>query len=298
MSVIVEFDYKKCTVKTTPATSIKAIIQSACEQLNLSPPEAYALQSKKQILEPYLSFRMSGLQPGIKLALAYKGISTSKQLVTIALQTEESGRLIDTFDSSTTLWEMLLHFEVKGDLNLTKRSDVPPKKSILQFSNNPVYVMPICVFSNKEYSSIATLKSTTIRDLGLESGSAAIRLLSKFTGHPLGHFLAEINREPERGNEQKAVEIPIAIVAPVRNDLSSVGPIEIIATPSVSIAVEAAPIKINEQEVLTESVETPALIERDVILFKPAPEGTNAINSTLSVNHSPIAAFFLCLISY
>jgi tether containing UBX domain for GLUT4 len=152
MSVIVEFEsfpVKKCTIKTTPAMSIQSITSQACTTLKLDPPEAYQLQLKKQILQPSLSFRLSGIPSGSKLQLIYRGVSLKPQKVTIALQTEESGRVIDVFDPSDTLWQMLLHFETKCSVNLTRKTGIPPKKSIFQAST-PVYIMPVCVFMNKE----------------------------------------------------------------------------------------------------------------------------------------------------
>ena len=152
MSVIVEFEsfpVKKCTIKTTPAMSIQSITTQACTALKLDPPDAYQIQLKKQILQPSLSFRLAGISSGSKLQLIYRGVSSKSQNVTIALQTEESGRVVDVFDSSVTLWEMLLHFEKQCSINLTRKSGIPPKKSTLQTSN-PVYIMPVCVFMNKE----------------------------------------------------------------------------------------------------------------------------------------------------
>lgn len=115
--------------------------------------------------------------------------------MTIALQTEEAGRLIDKFDPSTTLWEVLLHFEKKASLNLTRKTQIPVAKTMnfFQTSNaTALYVMPVCVFMNKEYSTISSLRSTSIRDLGLESGSAAIRLLGKIKENPISSYLEEM----------------------------------------------------------------------------------------------------------
>lgn len=117
--------------------------------------------------------------------------------MTIALQTEEAGRLIDKFDPSITLWEILLHFESKASLNLVRKTQisVPKTMNFFQSSNSTaLYVMPVCVFMNKEYSTISLLRSTSIRDLGLESGSAAIRLLGQIKENPLSSYLEEIER--------------------------------------------------------------------------------------------------------
>lgn len=56
--------------------------------------------------------------------------------------------------------------------------------------------MPVCVFMNKEYATIEALKVTTLRDLGLESGNASLRLLGQLTEKPLDFFLNEIDKIP------------------------------------------------------------------------------------------------------
>ena len=42
--------------------------------------------------------------------------------VTVALQLPEGGRVIEEFPSKTSLWEVLVQFEQKGELNLTRRT--------------------------------------------------------------------------------------------------------------------------------------------------------------------------------
>lgn len=78
--VIVEFDggypSKKCSIKITPSMSVQSISHQACQSMQLSPPEAYALCLKKQILQPSLSVRLAGLSNGSKLNLIYKGITS------------------------------------------------------------------------------------------------------------------------------------------------------------------------------------------------------------------------------
>ncbi len=66
--------------------------------------------------------------------------------------------------------------------------------------------MPVCVFMNKEYSTIAALRATTLRDLGLESGSAAIRLLNQIKENPLSFYMEEIENYVANDIAQKPVE--------------------------------------------------------------------------------------------
>jgi hypothetical protein len=79
MSVIVVFDEeypsKKCSVKITPSMSVQSISHQACQAMQLSPPEAYVLCLKKQVLQTSLSVRLAGLSNGSKLNMIYRGIT-------------------------------------------------------------------------------------------------------------------------------------------------------------------------------------------------------------------------------
>jgi hypothetical protein len=165
MSLIIEFEFKKCSVKTTPSTSINQVINQACQTFRLSP-DSYALMNKKQQLQPSLSIRLSGLVSGSKLQLVFKPQSSATSTITIALQTE-NGRLLDTFTPGQTLWEMLLQFERKHELNLVRRTGVAPKKGVFT-KEKEVYVMPVCVIMNKEVFLLRSYLVISASNLKLE----------------------------------------------------------------------------------------------------------------------------------
>ena len=58
----------------------------------------------------------------LKLSLISKSAVGHAQEVTVALQTEEFGRLVNTFSIKTGFWSILEYFETEKNLNLTKRS--------------------------------------------------------------------------------------------------------------------------------------------------------------------------------
>nr|KAJ3420781.1 Tether containing UBX domain for GLUT4 [Polyrhizophydium stewartii] len=220
------FPLKKVVIKTTPAMSLKSITAQACEKLGLGDPDKFLLKSKKQTLDLSLSVRFANLAPGAKLTLHRRTAADApvgSQQVDIALQLDEGGRVTGRFETSTTLWEILVHFETKsgGSLNITKRTGVPPSgakglaKALEKMAPKaPVYILPACVFMNQEYNTIERLKTTTLSKAGLESGNGVIRISGKYMDAPLDAFLDEINAAtysnacPNAGSNAGPISLP------------------------------------------------------------------------------------------
>ncbi|KAJ3303718.1 hypothetical protein HDV03_003591 [Kappamyces sp. JEL0829] len=227
--------------------SIQSIVQQSCQALALAPPEAYALQLKKQLLEPSLSVRLAGLSNGARLNLIYRGVSSAVQFVNIALQTEDAGRLVDQFATSASLWQILVHFEGKagGQHTFTRKEGLPSKKGLFP-SGQSVYLVPVVVFMNKEYGSIEALRTTTLQSLGILSGNASFRLLFQFTEHPLAHFAAEIDaiKDTSQDNLAKpsAVPAPSSSQPPVKPS-----PAPSVAPPPQTVASQPQPEHANDE---------------------------------------------------
>jgi hypothetical protein len=184
MSYIVEYEsfpIKRSTIKTTPSMSLQSVIDQACLQLNLSG--SFVLQYKKSPLQSTLSVRLANIPAGSKLQLIQRFDSGLNSTVTIGLQTEDAGRLIGQFPPTTTLWQILRFFEQQKGcvrlirINLTRLTNVSKNP----FSNSEMYIMPVCVFMNREFPTIRELKGVSLRELGLTSGNAGIRLLNRIT---------------------------------------------------------------------------------------------------------------------
>lgn len=193
MSLVIELDspYKKCTIKTTPGMSIQSIIEESCKQFQIEP-KGYSLLFKKQLIEPSLPIRLANIPHGSKLSLVFKG-SKPIQKVTIALQTE-SDRYIDKANSNLSLFDLLLHFEQNYCLSIVKREE------------GGVYMMPVCVFMNREYTTIEGLKGTSLVDIGLTSGNGAIKVFGRACDKPLSNYLPLIE-----SSGPKAVVEPVII---------------------------------------------------------------------------------------
>ncbi|KAI9364843.1 hypothetical protein DFJ73DRAFT_792434 [Zopfochytrium polystomum] len=223
-NVTVELDgepLKRTSVKTTPNMALKAVAVAACERLKLDGSvDAYRLKYQKNFLDLSLSVRFANLPAGAKLILVRQASSSSSsssnpaaaapqprvQQVSIALQTEEGARLLGKFPNNVSFWAVMRHFEgLDPQLNLTRREAPPPQKDRSgipkalhaiaeagRLAAPKVYLQPTIVLMTREFSSIEVLRSTTLMDAGLQTGSSMLRLLYKYTDEPLATFLPQI----------------------------------------------------------------------------------------------------------
>ncbi|KND03870.1 uncharacterized protein SPPG_01323 [Spizellomyces punctatus DAOM BR117] len=166
--------FKKLTLKTTPATPLKHLVDTAVEKWGLGNAEGFGLRHGKNNLDLSLSMRFANLAQGAKLSLVPIKNGPAGP-ISIALQTPDGTRLVDKFPASTTLWNILVHFETRDGINLTKRTNIENKMK------KPVYMMPVCVLMNKEFSTIESLKNTTLQKAGLTSGNGVVRVLLRGT---------------------------------------------------------------------------------------------------------------------
>ncbi|KAJ3046254.1 Tether containing UBX domain for GLUT4 [Rhizophlyctis rosea] len=182
--------FRKTVIKTTPAMSLRSIVDTACEKLKVGSADGWGLKHGRNTLDLALSVRFANLAAGAKLTLVRtRASSAGGGQVAIALQTDDGTRLMDKFPTTIKLWDILVHFEKKsnGSLNLTTRTGVPPPNEKQKFMkaflkpNATVYMMPICIFMNQEYATIEALQVTTLQKAGLTSGNAVIRLLFRYT---------------------------------------------------------------------------------------------------------------------
>lgn len=147
------------------------------------------------------TIRLSGLSSGAKLELVQ--LSKSASVVSIALQLPESeargvpnARLTDKFPSSTTLWLVLRKFEagvaggVEGPRNFTARG-APSTNQGDSGAGRLYYEQPVIQVLNRELSSFTDLQKS-LAQLGLNSGTALLRLSFRTTNIPLEEAMAQI----------------------------------------------------------------------------------------------------------
>ncbi|KAJ3156651.1 hypothetical protein HDU86_003875 [Geranomyces michiganensis] len=150
--------------------------------------------------------------------------------VNVALQTPEGERLVDKFAISTTLWDVMRTWEARNqNLNLTNRKGVV-ERGLLKLKKD-VYMMPVCVLMNKEFSTVESLQNTTLQQAGLSSGGGVIRVLlracdiSEMTGSRSGSpapvpeavampATAGSANSPKPAPEDAADNVPLPIETP------------------------------------------------------------------------------------
>eukprot|EP00833_Pecoramyces_ruminatium_P010257 jgi/Orpsp1_1/1184289/evm.model.c7180000088942.2 len=145
-------DNRRKSYKVTPVMTLQTLLTNACKDAKINNPEIYTLKDNRKELDLTLPFRFTNLAPGAKLTLVKSNKPIKKtSKVLIALQMPEGGRLNDEFLTTTTLWELLLHFEQRsrGALNLTRKveKESSPKNTFKKLikSDKYVYLQPVCI---------------------------------------------------------------------------------------------------------------------------------------------------------
>ena len=192
---VVDSTFKRTQIKVTPGKYLREILEEACKTRKLSPEE-YTLKSQSnKPIDLSQPFRLSGLSAGAKLQLVQA--SKSPGVVSVALQLPESeggGRLSDKFPSTTSIWLILRKYEdaVAGSqaqkLNLTQRG-VPSDDS---GQGRLMYEQPCLNVLGRNLESFTDLQRT-LAQLGLNGGSALMRLSFKRTEKPLEEAMGEIS---------------------------------------------------------------------------------------------------------
>jgi tether containing UBX domain for GLUT4 len=129
--------------------------------------------------------------------------SRSAGVVSVALQLPEGGRLMDKFPSDTTLWRILRKFEsAEGrNLNFTARG-VTQIENGASGSGRIFFEMPSLNIVGRECSTFGDLQKT-LQQLGINNGTALIRLSFKKTEQPFEEAITEIG---EYFKEESAIE--------------------------------------------------------------------------------------------
>ncbi|KAJ3406337.1 Tether containing UBX domain for GLUT4, partial [Chytridiales sp. JEL 0842] len=329
---------KKTSIKTTPAMALKAIVTSACEKLKLADPDSFGIKYQRNMLDLSLSVRFANLPAGAKLFLVKGKSSTLQQSspsiaaststtstdgaamqpsstpakpaetrlkvqeVTVALQVEDGGRLIQKFPVTTTLWDILRFHEAQDtNLNLIRRTGIPPLnkpgmpkalRAIAEKAQKPVYMLPVLVFMNREFGTFDSLKSTTLMSAGLGSGNGVFRLLFRYTESSLSDMLPEIERAcsepvyvppPQATQPEKA---PVKVMkkeetASVSNTLSAVSISD--SSNAQNAGNGVTPMDVDPTSNLSKNPadedEPHAPFDRDIKIYKPPVETSTPLSS-------------------
>ncbi|KAG0651177.1 UBX domain-containing 9 [Hyphodiscus hymeniophilus] len=209
--VVIDSSFRTTKVKVTPATYMTDVVGDACKKWNFDSSN-YGLKNKTKPLDLSLTFRQTGLSSGARLELVLG--SKSPSVVSVALQIPDpSGpgkRLTDKVPSDTTMWRILRKFESSEDtnLNFTARG-VTEVVNGASGAGRIFYEMPTLQVVGRELSTFGDLQKT-LAQIGVNGGSALIRLNFKKTDQPLEEAMAEIGQyfkdEENTGSEAAASE--------------------------------------------------------------------------------------------
>ncbi|KAJ2823536.1 hypothetical protein FBU31_004251 [Coemansia sp. 'formosensis'] len=128
---------RSVSVKTTPTTTLQAILVSACAIMPNPPsPDAHTLVYNSKALDLTLPLRFANLPQGAKLTLTLRAstrpspalpakqvVATPSTTVKVALQLVGSNRIIADFDPSATLWDIIIAAQTSSGrtLNLVNK---------------------------------------------------------------------------------------------------------------------------------------------------------------------------------
>ncbi|PVV05197.1 hypothetical protein BB560_000294 [Smittium megazygosporum] len=171
-------------IKTTPGTTLKAVVDQACKRVEkLGDSSKYGLKWKKQWLDLSALVRHLNLPQGVKLDLKIKDSSGS---ITVGLQLPNGQRFQRAFVSTVSFAKVIEEIT---------------KQEIETFGDS------VCVtVMNIQYRGIEKLKNTNFQSLGINTGSVLMKLNvdSKFKGIEIFKNVETKSSKPlKEGSEKK-----------------------------------------------------------------------------------------------
>jgi hypothetical protein len=155
------------------------------------------------------------------------------------------------------------------------------------FQKVQMYSMPVCVFMNREFPTIRELKGVSLQELGLTSGSAAIRLLYRNTDilmETLDQELADDGHSkgesgPPVSNKASVASLYYASEShppseEQKKPLEST-PVTVIAQPSTVVPSPTPDPSFVNEESLTQQQDIISEIDADVKIYSPPPDGVS-----------------------
>jgi tether containing UBX domain for GLUT4 len=165
--------------------------------------------------------RYANLPPGANLYLVQG--SRSPTVISVALQlpaSEDNARLTDKFPSNTSFWQILRRFEsgAAGASSARHSNYIFTQRGVPQMSAGASgagrlnFEMPVIQVMNRELATVEDLQKT-LAQIGLNSGSALLRLSFRDSGKPLEEAMEDITRYFKSEAENEAAETPALLQA-------------------------------------------------------------------------------------
>jgi tether containing UBX domain for GLUT4 len=166
--VILCLNGRRQQVKASPNKILLEVLEEVCKKQGLDPSQ-YGLKHGRQTLDLTVPVRYANLANNAKLELIKVSVSRGEAATKIALQLESGERLEKDFLPTTSLWDVLQHW------NTDKES--PVQGQLLGRDGFD----PVCVYLSQEFFKKSMLQQATLRSLGLRGGRAAVRLSYRVT---------------------------------------------------------------------------------------------------------------------
>lgn len=147
-------------IKAPSNQTILQVLKEACKKHGFNDAEV-DLMHKRKLLDVTLTIKHASIPNNGKLEMIKRDIPRRALQVHVALQTEFCERLQHSFEASCSLYDILKHW------------DEEPNSA---HSGKMLIKTPVIVYMTRQISGIANLKSTTLEQLGLIGGRAAMRL--------------------------------------------------------------------------------------------------------------------------
>ncbi|KAF8245341.1 hypothetical protein K440DRAFT_651668 [Wilcoxina mikolae CBS 423.85] len=284
-NVVVIYNQRRATIKTTPSKSLSEIRTEACSKFSIPTPSNFILKRSGTKLDLSLPVRLTGLSPGAKLDLVQTA-STSAAISVVLRTVDPVEQLSGSFPPTTNIWGILRSFEQdarnagRSNVNITERCAPSPGAG----SGRLLYQMPAVRVANRELSKFDELR-TTLQDLGC-SGRELLVLRFLPTEIPYEDALMEIAGFPtetavETGSStppsepQKAVEKP-SDVDTVMSETSQPPEVEESTQPANEATVPE-PVERTSETPKPPASEEPALpVEPKIAVYQPSSSATPA----------------------
>jgi len=166
-------------VKVNQNTSVLQILEEVCRKQKLLAAD-YDLKHYNKILDLSSTVRFSNLSNNAQLELVKAVTSKTETNVQIVLQLTNGQRLMTDFPTTQSLWEILSYWQSEIGENLLELRD-----------EGGNVMEPVCIYIRREVVGEDSLKSTTLRSLGLTSGKAILRLNYRAANRPVQQAYVE-----------------------------------------------------------------------------------------------------------
>ncbi|KXN72101.1 hypothetical protein CONCODRAFT_56730 [Conidiobolus coronatus NRRL 28638] len=261
---------KLITCKTTPNMSLNELIAQIVKDHNLGSPSQYNLKYQNKWLDRTLIFRLANLPRLAKLELKkIEHFVKKNSEINIALQLKDGTRITKKVKISSFLWNILIQLQVEN-------SNV----NFLKLEENGLWLQPTLQLLNREISDLETLRTTTLDNLGIASGSVLIRLNYKKSELTLDRIDSLFIIEEEQSNQQEPT--PKSVQSPDQANSSSQQNV-LKDIPPQSITKATAPSE-SQTQIATEkpNAEQEETNYSNFKVFRPLPDGIN-ISSRLQI---------------